>query len=150
LCELLLYIADRAQHYHEIIAPTMQEGGIVVCDRYADSTLAYQGYGRGLDHHEILQLNAIAARHREPDLTFLFDGAPRELLSRAKARATAAATTHDRMEQENMAFYERVAEGFRDISRQTPGRVVVLDAMASIESLHQQVMKAVFAKLSLS
>ncbi|MBK8189101.1 MAG: dTMP kinase [Vampirovibrionales bacterium] len=140
--ELLLYIADRAQHMDECVAPALQAGRIILCDRYHDSTLAYQGFGRGLDISEITQLNALATHGRAPDLTFLFDGPPEALRQRVANRGAA-----DRLESEQLAFYERVAQGFRTLAAQEPQRFVTLDARESIETLQAAVAEAVRRRL---
>lgn len=132
--ELLLYIADRAQHMDACVAPALAANRIVLCDRYHDSTLAYQGYGRGLCLETITSLNTLATHGRTPDLTFLFDGPPTVLRQRVSARGAA-----DRLESEKLAFYERVAQGFRTLAAQAPQRICLLDACLPIETLQARV-----------
>ncbi len=133
--ELLLYIADRVQHMAHVITPAIQKGSIVLCDRFADSTLAYQGYGRGLPHILIEELHKHMLGNVQPELTFWFAGPVDTLLNRAKCRSKA-----DRLEQEKIDFYERVHQGFSAIAAAHPSRVIKLDATQSVEALHEQVM----------
>ena len=136
--ELLLFIADRAQHMDAVVFPALAAGGIVLCDRHMDSTVAYQGYGRGLALDTVHELNRIAVQGRRPDLTLLFDGDVAALASRVNKRGKA-----DKVEGEALDFHQRVRQGFLALAEAEPGRVIRLDAMADIESLHQQVMQRV-------
>jgi dTMP kinase len=136
MSELLLFIADRAQHMDEVVFPALEAGGLVLCDRHIDSTLAYQGYGRGLSLSVIEELNAIALQGRPPDLTFLFDGEPEVLAQRVNRRGKS-----DRMEAEKMDFHRRVREGYLALAEQSPQRIKVLNALDTVENLHQQVMQ---------
>jgi len=146
--ELLLYIADRAQHWETEIAPVLAQGGVVVCDRFQDSTLAYQSFGRGLDYDWILALHqqavtsvaypALAYTQR----TYYFAAPLDDLRARLMARGTP-----DRLEREAEAFHQRVADGFSAQAKREPHRVVTLDALQSIEALHAQVMADVMALL---
>lgn len=120
--ELLLYEASRAQLIAEKIAPALVAGSVVLCDRFFDSTTAYQGYGRGLPLDEIEALNRIATGGLVPDLTIVLDIDP--VLGLARATAAGA----DRLEAEDLAFHERVRSGFLEIARKEPVRVVVVDA----------------------
>jgi dTMP kinase len=143
LSELLLFITDRAHHMETLVLPALQAGRIVLCDRYIDSTLAYQGYGRQLDVTLITQLNAIAIQGKKPDLTFLLDGDPVLLRGRITTRGQA-----DRMEQEKIEFYQAVRHGFLTLARQEPERILVLDALQTVPELQEQVMNAVLKQLS--
>lgn len=136
ISELLLFIADRAQHMDEVVFPALNANKIVLCDRHIDSTLAYQGYGRGLALETIQELNTIALQGRAPDLTLLFDGEPAELAKRVNRRGQA-----DRMEAEKADFHRRVREGFLTVAQQDPKRIRVFNALESVEALHQQVMQ---------
>ena len=134
--ELCLYEASRAQLVHEVIRPALDAGRIVLCDRFTDSTVAYQGYGRGVDLDLIARLNALATDGLRPDLTFLLDLDPEAWLARATQRVTQRQGRHDRIEEELLAFHQRVRAGYRAIAAAEPGRVAVLDAargMAEIE-----------------
>lgn len=136
--ELLLYEAARAELTARVIMPALASGGVVVCDRYFDSTTAYQGYGRGLPVDEIVRLNGFAAAGLAPDLTIVLDLDAAEGLRRATG-----ATGADRLEAEDIAFHERVRDGFLRIAAADPGRVVVVSAVGSPESVRERVLGAV-------
>jgi dTMP kinase len=138
--ELLLYMADRAQHRMEVLQPALAAGHVVLCDRYGDSTLAYQGYGRGLSIDWIERLNEQAGIC--PDMTFYFDGPVDTLLGRANKRGPA-----DRLESESHRFFERVRQGFLTLSQQHPTRIQVLDATQPVDWLHQQILSQVGLRL---
>jgi dTMP kinase len=144
--ELFLYLADRAQHIQEIIRPAIERGIIVLCDRHTDSTLAYQGYGRGIDLQLLRELNRIASQGIRPDLTLLFDCPVEVGLSRTAQRQTKAAPSggrEDRFEREKVEFHERVRAGFLELARSEPGRFCVIDASRSIEEVFERVRKLV-------
>ncbi len=143
ISELLLFIADRAQHMDEVVFPALAAGTIVLCDRHMDSTMAYQGFGRTLPLETIQALNAIAIQGQKPDLTLLFDGEPAILAQRVSQRGQA-----DRMEGEKGDFHRRVREGFLTLAQQAPDRIRVFNALESPDDLHQQVMEIVHSKLS--
>ncbi|MBN2227557.1 MAG: dTMP kinase [candidate division Zixibacteria bacterium] len=132
VAELNLYLAARAGLVQEVIAPALKQGRVVVCDRFYDSTTAYQGYGRGLDIALIRKLNALAVGSCIPDLTFLVDVDYATSLSRRKK-------TSDRLESESRAFFKRVREGFLEIARKNKKRVVVLDGRTSVDELFAEV-----------
>lgn len=117
--ELLLFLADRAQHVEEKLLPALKEGKIILCDRYIDSTLAYQGYGRGLNQAELVAGCHLATGGLEPDLTFLLDLPPQVGLSRRQER--------DRFEEEEIGFHERVRQGFLALAK-SRSRIHVIDA----------------------
>jgi dTMP kinase len=137
ICELFLYLADRAQHVAEKIRPAIAQGQIVLCDRYVDSTVAYQGGGRGLPIEEIQRMNALATENLLPDRTFLLDAPAEILLNRAKNRSSA-----DRLEQETVHFYEKVREQYLALARDNPKRFVVLDATEPVEAIQQKLLAA--------
>ncbi len=141
--ETLLFIADRAEHMETVVLPALNAGHIVLCDRHLDSTVAYQGYGRGLDIDLIHQLNHQAIQGRLPDLTFLLDGEPELLSQRVQERGEA-----DRLEAETLSFFKRTRQGFLEIASSYPERVKKLDATKDITSLQQDVLT--FFKSSLS
>ena len=116
--ELFLFCADRAQHLEEVILPALQEGKVVLCDRFADSTTAYQGYGRGIDLKVIEEANMWATGGLRPHLTILLDCDPEVGLSRVGER--------DRLEGEDLSFHRRVKEGYLEIARREPERVKVV------------------------
>ncbi len=130
LAELLLYEADRAQHVAERIQPALHEGRLVLCDRFFDSTTAYQSAGRGIATDTVRGLNMLATGGLRPDLTLLLDLPAGEGLRRA-ARVSQA----DRIEQESLAFHERVREAFLGIARSDPGRVKVVDAGQTVDEV---------------
>ena len=129
--ELLLYAADRAQHVEEFLKPQLALGAIILCDRYTDSTIAYQGYGRGLSLHLIQQLNQIATGGLESDLTLWLDLDAETGLKRARQRGTA-----DRIEQADLAFHRRVQQGFAQLAASYPQRIVRIDASKSEQEVH--------------
>jgi dTMP kinase len=122
LAEAMLMNASRAQLVADVIGPALRAGRTVLCDRFFDATIAYQGYGRGLDVEMLLELSLIATRRIAPDLTFLLDLPPAVSAQRLVVRGTS-----DRMEREDEAFHTRVRDGYREIARRFPGRVVLLD-----------------------
>jgi dTMP kinase len=132
--ELLLYAADRAQHVDGFLRPHLAEGDLILCDRYTDSTIAYQGYGRGLDRRLIDQLNQIATQGLQSDLTLWLDVDVDTGLSRTQRRGTA-----DRIEQADRAFHQRVQQGFADLARQHPQRIVRIDASQPEDIVSQQI-----------
>jgi dTMP kinase len=148
--ELFLYLADRAQHVREVIIPALKTGRVVLCDRYTDSTLAYQGYGRGIDLHLLQTLNTIASEDIRPDLTFLLDCPVEVGLSRTaqrKLRRSRGAKTEDRFEREEMEFHKRVRQGFLELARAEPDRIHVIDASRSMQEVTEAIEKVVDQKL---
>lgn len=135
--ELMLVFAARAQHLERVICPALEQGRWVLCDRFTDSTIAYQGYGRGLDRALIQSLKSIVQKDLEPDLTILLD-APVDIgMARARARAEQADERVDRFEMEQLAFFERVRKGFLEIAEQN-SRVNRLDATQPLSSIQNQ------------
>lgn len=134
--EAFLFLADRAQHMDVIIKPAVAAGKFVLCDRHTDSTVAYQGYGRGIDISRINMLNDIATGGRKPDLTIVFDVDVETSLARVGKEK-------DRMENAGMEFFNRVRNGYLQIAKQEPERVKVIDATQSIEAIHIQVIKLI-------
>lgn len=130
LAELLLYEAARSQLAGQIILPALEAGHVVICDRYYDSTTAYQGYGRGLDLNLIERLNREASFNRGPDLTFVIDVDYKTSLARRKRRP-------DRLEKEKKAFFNRVRSGFKDLARQR--RCLLLDGKDSVDLLFERI-----------
>ena len=141
--ETLLFAASRAQLVQRVILPALAEGRWVVCDRFADSTTAYQGCGRGFDRDEILAINAFAIDGATPDLTLLLDLEVALGFERLKARHAKTATTHDRIEREDREFHERVRAGYRELAREHPERIRVIDASASADEVASRVWSAV-------
>ena len=143
--EVLLFSASRAQLVREAILPHLEAGGIVVCDRYADSTYAYQGYGRGLDMDTLRRITHFATQGLVPDLTFLID-IPVEEGLRRKRRGNGE-DDWNRMEAELHAYHERVREGYLELAAQEPARWVVLDGRKPVEVVQEQVRNHVVARL---
>ena len=135
-CESFLFLADRAQHVDCIIKPALQEGTIVLCDRHTDSTVAYQGYGRGLDIEEIKKLNALATGGLKPDLTIVFDVDIETSQSRI-------GKNKDRMESAGIEFFKKVREGFLEIAKEEPERVKVINSSDTIENIHKKVVELI-------
>ena len=132
--ELLLYAASRAQHVHQIIRPAVAAGAVVLCDRFADSTEAYQGGGRALSHETIDLLRGIATGGTLPDCTILLDLPAAEGLARTRRRGEL-----DRIEGEPVDFHERVRAAFLAIAAREPERVVVVNAAAPVETIAEEV-----------
>ncbi len=139
--ELLLMLADRAQHVQEVIAPALAANKVVITDRFVDSTTAYQGYGRGFDRALLHQLNTLACGGYLPAMTFLMDLPVSEGLQRACLRRGETETA-DHFEAESVAFHERVREGFLAIAHAERQRVHVLDATRPKEQVHQDILAA--------
>lgn len=132
--ELLLYAADRAQHVNQVLKPELEQGKIILCDRYIHSTTAYQGYGRGLDLNLIQQLNAIASDGLESDLTLWLDVAIETGLERVKKRGK-----RDRLEKADLAFHQRVRQGYEDLATQFPQQIFRIDANQSEQQVQSQI-----------
>ena len=136
--ELLLFAASRAQLVREKIEPFLAEDGIVVADRFLDSTTVYQGSGRDLPADQVAAINDFAAGTCRPDVTFLLDLDAVTGLARARARH---ASRHDRMEQAEEAFYQTVRQAYLDLAAREPQRFCVLDAMLPPETLHARILE---------
>jgi len=147
--ELFLYLADRAQHVSEIIRPALAAGKIVLCDRFTDSTLAYQGYGRGIDLKLLEQLNDLADAGVRPDLTFLLDCPVALGLSRTSRRQSEAGQPReDRFEREKVEFHEKIRAGFLEMARAEPVRFRVIDAAQSVEAVWRDIQSIVEREFS--
>jgi len=143
--ELLLYFASRAQAVDERIRPAIARGAIVVSDRFTDSTLAYQGAGRGLDTAAIRQLHAIACQEIQPHLTLCLDIDPER--GRARVRERAGAASLDRLEAEDAAFHARVRDAYLALAAAEPGRIRLIDADRTVEEVAASVWEKVSAIL---
>lgn len=135
-CESFLFLADRAQNIDIIVKPAVKQGEIVLCDRHIDSTVAYQGYGRGLDINEINILNNLATGGKKPDLTLVFDVDVETSMKRVGKEK-------DRMESAGIDFHNRVRNGYLELAKQEPTRIKVLDATKTIEEIHEKVVEIV-------
>ena len=132
-CESFLFLADRAQNIDIIVNPAVKEGKIVLCDRHIDSTVAYQGYGRGLNIDRINMLNNLATNGKKPDLTLVFNVDVETSMKRVGKEK-------DRMESAGIDFHNRVRKGYLELAKQEPKRIKVLDATKSIEEIHKDVI----------
>jgi dTMP kinase len=141
--EVLLFYAARRDHVTRLIRPALDRGVWVVCDRFADSTLAYQGYGRGLPLADLRALHRFALGDFAPDLTLILDLPVAEGLARAARRSGDA----DRFERLDAAFHERLRQGFRAIADDNPARCVVIDAAGDVELVHRTIVAAVRRRL---
>ncbi len=135
-CESFLFLADRAQHIDMIINPAIAQGKIILCDRHTDSSVAYQGYGRGLSIERINMLNNLAVNGRYPDMTLVFDIDVETSMARVGEEK-------DRMESAGMDFFNRVRNGYLEIAKHEPNRVKVLDAKKSIEEINNDVIELI-------
>lgn len=140
--ELFLFLADRSQHMDLTIAPALDRGEIVLCDRHTDSTLVYQSFARGLDERFVREANAFAVNRRTPELTLLFDLD----VEAAQARLT----TRDRLDAEGLDFHRRVREGFLALAAAEPERFVVIDAAADAASVARTALEALHHRLRLA
>jgi dTMP kinase len=142
IAELLLFAADRAQHVELLIQPSLEEGRLVISDRYADATRAYQGNGRGFSETVIDQVISLATSGLEPDLTLFFDLPVSTALNRMADRDESGERSN-RMDRETVEFYERVRTGYLSIASEQPERFKVIDANNSIEMVHAEVLSTV-------
>ena len=140
MAELFLYAAARVQHFRQVIHPALREGKIVLCDRFADATQAYQGFGRGLDLAWIEEIHTRSVENVKPDLTFLLDLPPEEGLRRAWKRIEKEQVKEDRFEKEALDFHQRVREGYLILARKEPKRFVILNGMKDEKMLHQEIV----------
>lgn len=135
-CEAFLFLADRAQHIDTIVKPAISSGKIVLCDRHTDSTVAYQGYGRGVDLEQIKMLNNLATSGLKPDITFVFDIDVETSLGRV-------GKSKDRMESAGIEFFEKVRKGYLELAKAEPDRVKVINSKDSIENIFEQVKETI-------
>lgn len=140
--ELLLVLADRAQHVREMIGPRVEAGEIVISDRYCDSTVAYQGYGRGFDLPLLRQLNQLATGDVIPDLTIVLDCPAEVGLARTRERVKGQAHRFDRFESEMVEFHRKVRDGFLAIAKTEPDRVRIVDSENSPEAVAAAILSA--------
>ena len=145
LTELLLMAASRAQHVVEKIRPGLKDGKMVICSRFSDATIAYQGCGRGFDMALLEKVNGIATGGLAPDLTLLIDIDVTTGLRRAFGvdKAEAKSGEGDRLESEDIGFHERVRKGYLDLARKEPGRVKVIDGSGTIDEVSAAIRRAV-------
>ena len=134
--EAFLFLADRAQHIAKIVKPAVNDGVIVLCDRHTDSSVAYQGYGRGEDIEQINMLNKLATQGIKPDLTLLFDVS-------TEVAQTRVGNEKDRMESAGIEFHKKVRQGYLEIAKNEPQRIKVIDSNVTIEEVFAQVKKVI-------
>ena len=146
--ELLLYLADRIQHLQELILPAKTAGKIVLCDRFHDSTVAYQGYGRGLNLNSIESIVAHCIKPYAPDLTILLNISPETVASRLECRQEHA--EKDRLDLESLSFFKRVAQGFQELAATEPDRFICINGEQDIEDIHLQIVNILQQRLQLS
>ncbi len=148
ITDLLLLCADRAQHVGSLIRPALERGEIVISDRYADSTRAYQGYGSGLDFATLETLLQVATGGLTPDLTLLLDIPAAEGLARRHAASQTGDNPLDRLDQRSLDYHERVQAGYLKLAAQEPARWVILDARADAQRLAETIWQVVQARLA--
>lgn len=137
VAELLLYFACRAQNVDEWIVPAVRRGAVVVSDRFTDSTLAYQGAGRGLGRDVVLALDGVACRGLKPDLTLVYDLEVEQGLERARQRHL------DRMDRQSLEFHYKVREAYRELARSEPGRIRLIDAARPVEAVFEDTWREI-------
>lgn len=147
--ELMLYLASRAQHVEELIIPALKKGSVILCDRYSDATVAYQGYGRGLDIEMLKKINDFVSFDVKPDYTILLDIDPKTGLERSKRinKTYASSGELDRMESQGLRFHRLVREGYLKIANDEPERVKVFDSSLSIEETYSMIENVVLEKI---
>ena len=143
--EALLYVAARRQHLVEKVKPAMDEGRIVLCDRFVDSSIVYQGYARGIGMDEVREINQFAIEGFMPDLTIFFDIKPEIGLARIAANDSREV---NRLDLEGLAFHELVYEGYKKQAKMNPERIVSVDATKSVETLTDEVCALILSKLN--
>ena len=145
IAELLLYMADRAQHIHQLIKPSLAEGKILLCDRYFDATVVYQGFARGLDIRFIFDLYRMLFQDLQPDLTLLLDLPPRIGLERAWQQLDSGSRcgTESRFEEEAISFHEKVRNGYLELARLEPKRFNIIDASRPADAVQSEIRNVV-------
>lgn len=144
LTELLLYLADRVQHIRELLEPSLARGKTVLCDRYVDATLVYQGYARGIDIEMIRKLHLLLPAYLQPDITLLLDLPVEAGLGRAWAQIDSGGRTgyETRFEKETLTFHEKVRAGYLALARREPERFRIIDAARSVSDVQADIKKA--------
>ena len=148
--DVMLYTAARAQHVDEVIEPALQRGEVVICDRYYTSTMAYQGYGSGMDLELLERIQTWATGGLDPDLVVLLDVSPQTGLDRRAAGSADELTRWEDESRFDLAFHSRVRAGYLEMAAADPDRWVVVDGGGSVETVHEAVSRAVDAVLLLS
>lgn len=145
LTEFLLFSASRSQLVNEVIKPNLKKKITVICDRYYDSSSAYQGYGGKVDLKKIFAVNDFATTGLKPDVTFFFDISPKLAFERSRLRAG----TKDRMENKGLSFYQNVYKGFKELARLNKKRFVTVDGTKNVEEIHKQIVSIIKRKLKI-
>jgi len=145
--ELLLYFASRAQNVEQVIRPGLAAGSVVLCDRFTDSTLVYQGCGRGLDTSIVLELDRLACPGLRPDTTILIDIDPDTSLARAKRRNQRTTQSESRIDEEDAAFHEKIRRGYLALAAAEPDRFFVIDGRASIGDVAREIREALESRV---
>ncbi|MCB0344484.1 MAG: dTMP kinase [Bdellovibrionales bacterium] len=154
--ELMLFCADRAQHVEEVIRPALARGAVVICDRYVHSTLAYQGYGRGLDMEVLRSISSFITKDLMPDMVLLLDLEPETALARVQSRVEKSTLSFnvsslenqgqiDRFEQQSLEFHTRIRSGFLELAANDPNRFTIINAAAEPEEVARQAIAAIQA-----
>lgn len=155
LAEMALMFASRAQHIAEVIEPGLAAGNIVLCDRFTDSTEAYQGSGRRLGSEPVRELHRVLCGNLQPDLTILMDSNPQASVNRARRRnrraSKSSSRSHDenRFEQETRSFFARVRDGYLAVAKREPNRVAIVDARGTPGQTHQKILGVLSVRLGL-
>ena len=150
LTELLVFAADRAQHVRRVLIPALENGEVVISDRYADATVAYQGAGRGFSPELISQIVQLATGGLKPDLTLLFDVSINDATTRTTRRSNGKSATRgerDRLDIEDAEFHARVREAYLKMAAAEPERVIVIDTSGPVERTHQRVKEVILSFL---
>lgn len=149
-CELFLYLADRAEHVKKTIKPALSQKKVVISDRYTDSTLVYQGYGRGIELDLLTKLNSLATENLEPDLTILLDLPVEEGLKRALERnlVDKVSRQEGRFEAESLDFHNKIREGYLTLASLNPQRFVIIDGSLSPEKVFATILTKIESKLN--
>jgi len=147
--ELLLFAACHSQALAGVVRPALERGAIVLCDRFFDSTIAYQGFARGLDIGAVMRVGDLACRGLRPDRTLLLDLSTKDGAARALARAGAEAIKSDRFDSETASFHEKVRNGFLTLAQAEPERVRVLDASLTPQTLHKAIVEILHDELGI-
>jgi dTMP kinase len=150
MTELLMIFAARRDHLRHTIEPALARGAWVVCDRFVDSTIAYQGYGQGLGHELVEAISQLVVPSLKPDLTLVLDLPVAEGLARARRRNGGGTQQEDRYEQMDLGFHERLREGFRDVVAREPERCLLIDARGDEDAVAARIAAAVAARLGVA
>lgn len=143
LAEAMLFFTARHMHVETKIKPALDKGKIVICDRFTDSTMAYQGYGHGFDLDVLSNVKQLSIGDFEPDLTFILDIPVEDGLSRAGKRMEGDGSTEDRFERNGKDFHERLRQGFLTIAKNNPDRCHVIDALQPVDTIHNQIVQII-------